>query len=345
MSQPQGAHLVGSINLPDAETTMRTVAGLLGAHLRRIPDGEVGDRFHWIVFQADRFGATPGLERVGDEPVLMRNLDLRPIRMADGVEPADLVVPPLGYASAATESWAVFRRLRDEGVVAPGTRFQVCLPTAAAVVGTFVVSDDRERLEPVYRDALRRELDQILAAVPHDDLAIQWDVALEFSYIEDPAGRFQPWFEDVWPEVTSRVVEHTTWVPDDVEVGYHLCYGDVGEKHFIEPTDTANLVRFAQTLLDEVPRPVAWVHLPVPIERDDDAYYAPLADLRLPETTELYLGLVHREDGVEGARRRIDVALRHAPRFGVATECGFGRAPSDQTGPLLSTHAQVAAVR
>ena len=37
------------------------------------------------------------------------------------------------------------------------------------------------------------------------------------------------------------------------------------------------------------------------IERDDDAYFAPLADLQLPAETELYLGLVHRQDGAEGA--------------------------------------------
>ena len=35
------AHLVGSINLPDADTVFRTVAGHLGSRLPRIPDGEV----------------------------------------------------------------------------------------------------------------------------------------------------------------------------------------------------------------------------------------------------------------------------------------------------------------
>ena len=45
-------------------------------------------------------------------------------------------LPDLGYARAATESYEVFRRLRAEGVIAPGTRFQVALPTPTAVIST-----------------------------------------------------------------------------------------------------------------------------------------------------------------------------------------------------------------
>ena len=56
MTQPQGALLVGSVNYDDAETTIRTAGDLLGTRLRRIPDGEVGKRFHWIMFQPDVIG-------------------------------------------------------------------------------------------------------------------------------------------------------------------------------------------------------------------------------------------------------------------------------------------------
>jgi hypothetical protein len=87
---------------------------------------------------------------------------------------------------------------------------------------------------------------------------------------------------------------------------------------------------------------VTWVHLPVPIERDDDAYFAPLAEVELPEGTELYLGLLHHEDGVEGALRRARAAATAVPSFGVATECGFGRGPSERTPALLDLHAAVA---
>ncbi|MGO1934072.1 MAG: hypothetical protein ACTH5E_09265, partial [Cellulosimicrobium funkei] len=97
--------------------------------------------------------------------------------------------------------------------------------------------------------------------------------------------------------------------------------------------------------VEHLDRPVQWVHLPVPIARDDVAYVAPLADLRLDPATELYLGLLHHEDGVEGARRRLAAAasvLGDGP-VGVATECGFGRGPSERTTGLLDLHAAVLA--
>ena len=341
MTQPQGALLVGSVNFDDAETTIRQAAAILGDRLKRIPDGECGPRFHWIMFQPDVLGQAEGIERVGDEPRMLRMLDARPLRVADGVDPAAIQFPPLGYAAAAEESYAIFRRLREEGVVPAGTRFQVSLPTPLAVVGAFFPPEQHAAIEPVYRAAMYRELDEILAAIVHEDLAIQWDNAVEFGMIEGVSAT--PWWDgDVWEGLTARSAEQADRVPDDVEVGFHLCYGDVAEKHFVEPKDAANLVRFANMLVAASARRIDWIHLPVPIERDDDAYFAPLDDLQIGDT-ELYLGLVHREDGAEGAQRRIDIALKHAPVFGVATECGIGRAPEGATDGILRTHAAVAA--
>lgn len=346
MTQPQGALLVGSVNYDDAETTIRAAAEVLGTLLRRIPDGEVGKRFHWIMFQPDVLGEAEGIERIGDEPIPFKaGLDARPLRIADGVDAARIQLPPLGYADAAIESYAIFRRLRDEGVVPAGARFQVSLPTTVAVVSSFFFGDDRAAIDPVYTAALLAEVDRILAAIPHDDLAIQWDVASEMGVIEAaPAfGRVMDvWWEgDPFPGLVSRLAAFIDAVPTDVEVGVHLCYGDVAEKHFFEPSDAANLVRYANAVTAASIRELTWLHLPVPIARDDEAYYAPLAGLDYDG--ELYLGLVHREDGAEGAARRIAVAQRFAPEFGVATECGIGRAPEGTTEGILRTHAEVAA--
>jgi len=90
-------------------------------------------------------------------------------------------------------------------------------------------------------------------------------------------------------------------------------------------------------------RAIAWVHMPVPRERTDDAYFAPLRRLRLHPETELYLGLVHHTDGVEGTQRRIDAAQRAVSSFGVATECGFGRRPPETVPDLLRIHREVSA--
>jgi hypothetical protein len=340
----RGAHLVGSVNLPDAETVLRTVGARLGDGLRRIPDGEVGERFYWVQFQTARLDRVDGLARIPGEPRLLRGVfDGRPFRLEPGASADALVFPDLGYADAALDSYAVFRRLRAEGVIPAATRFQVSLPTPAGVVGPFIVPEDRAAVEPAYERALLGELQRILDGVPHDDLAVQWDTAVEFALLE---GRMPSWFgDDVLAGVIERAARQAAAVPADVELGYHLCYGDVEEQHFVQPADAGRLADVLRGILSTAPRPVDWVHLPVPIERDDPAYFAPLADVELPEATELYLGLLHHEDGVDGALRRAAAAATAVPAFGVGTECGFGRGPSERTAALLDLHAAVAGTR
>ena len=50
-SEIAGVHLVGSIGLDTVDDVFRTVGELLGPHLRRVPDGEVGGRRLWISWQ------------------------------------------------------------------------------------------------------------------------------------------------------------------------------------------------------------------------------------------------------------------------------------------------------
>ena len=84
--------------------------------------------------------------------------------------------------------------------------------------------------------------------------------------------------------------------------------------------------------------------MPVPIDRRDDEFHRPLRDLKLATGTELFLGVVHAKDGVEGTKARIAAARQYAPKFGIATECGMARARSEDTvRTLLKIHADVCA--
>ena len=340
-----GAHLVGSVNLPTAEDVFRTVAEELGDRIDHVPDGEAGERYYWLQFQTRRFDATPGLVRLGDTPVLLRGeFDQRPFALDGSVPAEELRFPSLGYADAALASWADFSRLQAAGAIAPTTRFQVSLPTPAAVVGVFVAPQDRAAVEPVYARALYAELARIADAVPHGSLLVQWDTAVEFAWLERAVlggAVLTPWWDDVLDGVLTRLVDAAVHVPADVPVGFHLCYGDVEEAHFVQPRDAGLLAAVIRGVLARSPRTIAYFHLPVPIERDDEGYFAPLADLGLPEGTAIHLGLVHHEDGVAGALRRIDAAGTAVPRFGVATECGLGRGPAERTAPLLALHRAV----
>lgn len=83
------------------------------------------------------------------------------------------------------------------------------------------------------------------------------------------------------------------------------------------------------------------IHMPVPRNRKDEGYFAPLENLALPSGTSLALGLVHYTDGVAGSRERLSVARRFADRFLVATECGFGRRAPETIQRLLEIHLEV----
>lgn len=349
MAGAREVHLVGSVPLSSADAVFRTASAALGELLPRLPDGETGLRKNWINFQFGVLARHRAFEFTGppvdpDELALEsdgRGADYQftPLRLRPGASAGDLQFGSLGYAENALESYRLFAELKRAGAIHRGARFQVSLPTPLAPVAVFVVPEDLFAVFPAYARALGGELDRILAGIPHDELAIQWDIAVELGLWE---GLFPPPPGDWKGMLLGQMAELGDRVPAGATLGYHLCYGDRGHKHFAEPKDTANLVEIANGIAAGLRRSLEWLHLPVPKERDDDAYYAPLARLALPPGARLFLGLVHRTDGMEGARRRIAAAERVVSGFGVATECGLGRRPPASIPDLLALHAEVA---
>jgi hypothetical protein len=352
-------HLVGSVGLDSAETVFRTVGALLGGRVARIPDGETGARSSWIHWNRAVFESSPALEpdpgetaaggrittaaegtrRWGGGPARPSGSRQPPrLRLRTGVDPGDLVFATLGHADHAKESYATFRRLRDEGAIAPGTRFQVSLPTAGAALNAHIVPAQQALAEGPLIRRLFADAADICNAIPHDDLAIQWDVSHEMAVWEEvrPA-----WFEDARDGIVERIAEHLRQVPPDVPAGLHLCYGSYGGRHWKDPADLGNCVSVFNGVAGRTSRRIDWVHMPVPMGRDDAAYFAPLRELAMTPETMLYLGLIHLGDGVEGARRRMAAAEQVVDRFGIATECGFGRLPPETIPDLLRLHEAV----
>jgi hypothetical protein len=68
---------------------------------------------------------------------------------------------------------------------------------------------------------------------------------------------------------------------DAVELGLHLCFGDWGGVHQIEPIDTGAMVELANAIAARAGRRLSYVHMPVPIARNDSAYFEPLRRLAL----------------------------------------------------------------
>ena len=348
---PVGVHMVGSAPFETPEDLFRTVGRGLGSHLERMPDGEPGERAGWIGWQFGFLAASPLLETKPGQ------LDPgRPeVTLKEGADPADLHFDDLGYAAAAAASYEKFVAAKAAGDVPPHVRFQVCLPTPLDVLSSGMATfESRGLIEPAYEAAMLHEVEKICAAIPNDQLAIQWDLAQETLLWEQDFERFDNhvdwWRQSVaqsyWgghDGIVRRALRMIDAVPATVQTGVHLCYGDFMGKHEVQPKDLSNAVELANALLEGAERPIAWVHMPVPIDRSDAAYFAALADLRLPEGTKLFLGLLHLTDGESGAAQRIAAARTVASDFGVATECGWGRRAPKEAPELVRLHAAVSA--
>ncbi len=334
-------HFVGSLGMPDAETAFRTLAEKVGDLAKRYPDGEPGARSIWIRYQIDMLEAHPRIELV--KRVEMQaggEMFNRPYyRPVEGEDLPGFDFGALGYAAEAEDSYAIFEKLRSDGVIPAGTRFQVCLPTPAAVVQGFIDPEVQAAVEPAYDKAMRAELANIVSAIPNDDLSIQWDIASEVIAVE---GGRDLYYDDFFDGTVKRVCKLSDLVPEPAELGIHLCYGDPGHKHVIEPPDLSVCVRFANALTAGISRSVQWMHMPVPRDRDDDAYFAPLANLDMTPGTELILGLVHHTGGIDATLSRLATARRHAVEFGIATECGFGRRKPETLPELFDIHVAAA---
>jgi ubiquinone/menaquinone biosynthesis C-methylase UbiE len=320
---PLGAHLVGSVPLGSAEEVFLTASAALGDRLRRIPDGETGPRADWIVWQYSVLSARPQFEVGPPAPTFYRALPR--LRVHPGEDPAGIRFGALGYAVAALGSYEAFRRLKRDGAVPLWCRLQVCLPTPLAPISAFVSFDDQAAVEPAYEAAIAAEVAAILEAIPHDQLALQWDTNFEFSMLD---GDLPAWFPDVKGGILERLIRLSRLVPPDVELGFHFCYGDGKDAGRHPPRDMARLVEIAN-----------WIHMPAAREAPPDGFLEPLHDLRLGPETELYLGVLLAER--DHVQERIDTAHELAGEFGLATVCGWGRLAPSLIPDLLRTHAEL----
>lgn len=338
MSTP--VHLVGSVGLDTVRDVFASVGQILGSAVKRVPDGEPGGRRCWISWQYPLLRASPYLQAAEGDG-MRASAGFPKLRLKDGVSASELRFGELGYAREARPSYEDFVRARERGEIARDARFQVCLPTPFAVVVAFCTPEAVADIEPAYEQAMMREIEAIYSVIPHNDLCLQWDVCVEMV-IWDGQIKYHGMFGASEAAVLARLERVSRNVPPTVELGFHLCYGDWDAKHFVEPKDAARMISLANALAEAIRRPIKYIHMPVPIARDDDPFFAPFKTLRLARDTELYLGLVH-VDGVEGTLRRATAAKKYVPAFGIAAECGLGRCKTpDDVRMLLKIHADAA---
>ena len=338
--------LVGSIPLNSAEDVLRSFGGALGPSLTAMPDGEVGPRKHWISRIHYQVLAThPDLEIVrrpqpedGVERLNPRDAaDSWQFRVREGVARVRFGDPGwrLGYAREAIGSYFVFKTLRQQSVLARHLRFQVSLPSVNSALPPRIFPDasDVAKVRPGFAEALATEIDTIVAKIPGEDLAIQWDCATE---VQDAYGAIPGYAAE---GAIARNLEQfralSPHVPDTVMLGYHFCFGTLGGWPRFAPPDLSATVALANAVVEGSGRRVDWIHIPV-LDGADDRFLAPLASLK-PGGARVYLGVIHHMDGFAA---RVAAARKYLPEFGVAAYCGFGRMPPSQMPAVLEEHRQ-----
>jgi len=336
--------LIGSVPLETVEDVMRTFGGALGPYLPAIPDGEVGERRSWVLrLSYQVFNGHIDLETIKRPPrsngveqlMPLRREDVWQFKVRDGVDAVRFGNPGyrLGYAKDAVNSYFVFKTLRERGVIPADLRFQIAMPMVNSVIRplTFPVPSDLEKLRPGYEEAIAAELAAIFDAIPHQDLAIQWDLAWEIAAVYDGLEGY-PAEREIETHV-APVRRLSRLVPDRVALGFHFCFGTFGGWPRFAPADLGRAVELANSAVEATGRRVDWVHIPT-LDRTDDAFYAPLSKLDA-RGARVFLGMIHSMPSFE---TRLGIVRKFIGDFGLAAYCGFGRHKPEEMPVVLADH-------
>lgn len=340
-----GFYITGSINVPTVDDAFRLVGERLQPGVTRVSDGEPGDRANWVLTQADHFLHNPTLHVVDGRAQVRAG--------------TPVAFGAVDYHTVAAESYQRFVAARRDGVLASDSRFLVSIATPLNAVNSFAHFDSQVEIAYAYEQRLRDSVEALQDAIPPRDLAVQWDLPTELATIEgwfpNPYGGVEPIYA-----ATARVAQ---WVHDDAELTFHLCYGDSkfgaspfmgdppddeaaarGGRHIL-PRDATAIVTLANGLSRHVTRRIDAIQAATVAAWTKRAHWQPLSGLALEPLTEVYLGLLHAEDGAAGARERIEIAEQFLPRFGLSTECGLGRHSVEQLEAVLRAWGELAAAR
>ena len=348
--------LVGSLPYQNAEDAFRAAGSELHGHVGWLPDGEFGIRQMWVgmILQLV-YSQNPDIEETKAPPPV--SFDEIPDNQSDGPgeelegmwlfrvkEGRKVRFDDMKYGTFAAESYRVFRKLREEGVIEPGVRFQMSLPSPhSAVDGCFEDPDQWPAIYDAYVEGMRREIRKALETIPAEDLVIQWDVALEFL---DMFLGEKRWLR-FWPHLTpeQKFQRHVSqfdelWqdIPDETLLGIHWCFGTMGGWPMADLADLDLCVRMSNEAKQRFARRLDFVHIPVTVA-PDESFFEPLDRLEIGET-KVFLGMVHHTDGINDFRRRRDLARKHLNSFGIASVCGYGRLRADELPEVLRIHAE-----
>jgi hypothetical protein len=339
----RAAHLVGSIPADDTADAMRLALDKLGPSLRTLPDGETGERHHWIIHILDSLRRHPDLElkKEGDWSDYDRTPVLR-VRKGHTLRAESL---DFGHVAAFDESWPIFQRMRQERGL-PSLAFQAGVPGDLDMALFTFGPLGAFRYRAAFRRATVREIREIFRR-GRTDVVFQIEVPAELIFVARMPGPLRPLMASFLARGIARLARES---PSGARFGIHLCLGDMNHRSLASLTDATPVVLLANAIVKAWPaeRPLEYMHAPfaaaIKVPRTDAAWYAPLRRLQLPRTTRFIAGFAHEDQDLDEQRRiRTLIEASVGREVDVATSCGLGRRSRAAAQAALERTAELTA--
>jgi len=252
--------LVGSVPLETPQKVFEKFGQPLARYLDALPDGEVGPRRYWVSGVHYRvFALHPDLEILrrprrdnGVERLVPHDqTDTWQFKVKPGVKEIVFGDPGwrLGFALDAINSHALLSAMKRQGKMPERLRLQVSLPAVNSVCApaNFPVAGDLDIVRPGFTAAMQAEVATMTSRIPRQELAIQFDLARET--IEASGGVPGISSEASIEASTVQIRALAPSIPEDVQLGYHFCFGTIGGWPRFAPADLGATVALANTVV------------------------------------------------------------------------------------------------
>lgn len=319
------AHLVGSLPGADARTAMSAALDRLGPRLASLPDGETGARRNWIIPIIEGFRRHPDLElaKDGDWSDYDKTPQFR-IRKGHKLYGASI---DLGHVAEVEANWPVFEELRSAAGL-PSLSYLSGVPGDVDLAMFTLGPAGVLRHRRPFTEATLTEIRTIHRRT-EGQAVFQIELPVELVLLAKAPPPARPALARV---LGGRVAELAKGSEEGTRFGLHLCLGDMNHRAFGRMTDASPLVLLSNAILRAWPagRPLEFVHAPFAAADepppDDQAFYAPLAELKLPRATRFIAGIAHEGQDLAAQHRIrswIDGHLGYP--VDISTSCGLGR--------------------
>ncbi len=337
------AHLVGSLPGDTAKDAMTTALDILGPFLKSLPDGETGERRNWVIPVIEGLRGHPSLEltKQGDWSDYDKIPRMR-VKKGSTLYGASL---DFGHVDAVRASFPDFQQA-IAAAGRPGLAFQEGVPGAFDVAMFALGPRAALRNRRAFTEATLAEIRSV-AAITGANTIFQIEVPAELVLLAKAPG---PARKPLAKVLARNITGLAAASAEGTRFAVHLCLGDMNNRALATMSDVDPLVVLTNEIVRGWPtgRTLELVHAPFAAANTpattDRAFYAPLADLRLPGSVRFAAGFAHEAQPLadqKSIRSTIDDHLGREVE--IAAACGLGRRTPQGGRAVLERIAELCA--